>query len=205
MNMFQMKATTVSTTNASNITTNKATVGGNVTDQGGVKIYEKGVYWGTSSNLVSSGKKISSTVSGTGAFSFDLTGLSHDTKYFICAFASNDMGTSYGDVLSFYTDEEESEKPTVTTGSISSITHVSAICSGNVTSAGTSNVTERGICWDKSDYPKTSDYKVVSGSGTGSFTGKLTGLKPDTRYRVRAYATNNEGTTYGEQKLFRTE
>ena len=205
MNLFQMKAPTVSTTNASNITTNKATVGGNVTDQGGVKIFEKGVYWGTSSNPVGSGEKIYSTVSGTGAFYFDLSGLTQDTKYYLCAFASNDMGTGYGDVLSFYTDEEESEKPTVTTGSISSITHVSAICGGNVTAAGTSNVTERGICWDTSDYPKTSDYKVVSGSGTGSFTGKLTGLKPDTRYRVRAYATNNEGTTYGEQKLFRTE
>lgn len=207
MDLSEVKAPTVSTTKASNISTNKATVGGNVIDQGGLKISEKGVYWGISSNPVGSGKKISSTVSGTGEFYFNLSGLTQDTKYYIRAYAINDMGTGYGDVDSFYTDEEEeeSEKPTVTTGNISSITNVSAICGGNVTAAGTSNVTERGICWDTSDYPRTSDYKVVSGSGTGSFTGKLTGLRPDTRYHVRAYATNNEGTAYGKEILFRTE
>ncbi|NLA15152.1 MAG: M23 family metallopeptidase, partial [Bacteroidales bacterium] len=123
MNLSQnAKAPTVSTLAPSNITTDKATVGGNVTDDGGLKLSEKGIYWSTSSNPISSGRKVSSTSAGTGVYSFNLTGLSQDTRYYVCAFATNTMGTSYGNVMSFYT-EEESYKPSVTTGSISNITH----------------------------------------------------------------------------------
>lgn len=42
------------------------------------------------------------------------------------------------------------------------------------------------------------------GSGTGTFTSMLTGLEPGTNYYVRAYASNMEGTAYGNQRSFRT-
>ena len=94
--------------------------------------------------------------------------------------------------------------PTVTTTPVTNITQNSANSGGNVTSSGGATVTERGVCYSTSQNPTTSSTCVSSGSGTGSFTSNLTGLSPSTTYYVRAYATNSQGTGYGEQKSFTT-
>jgi Leucine-rich repeat (LRR) protein len=94
--------------------------------------------------------------------------------------------------------------PTVTTISVSSITSNSAVCGGNVTSDGGSTVTARGVCWSTSSNPTTSNSKTTDGSGTGGFTSSITGLNPSTTYYIRAYATNNNGTSYGSNVSFTT-
>jgi hypothetical protein len=43
------------------------------------------------------------------------------------------------------------------------------------------------------------------GAGTGSFVSNITDLHPNTSYYVRAYATNSQGTWYGELRSFTTE
>ena len=72
-----------------------------------------------------------------------------------------------------------------------------------VTSDGGSTVTKRGVCWSTSRNPTVSNY-TTNGSGTGTFTSYITGLKKSTRYYVRAYATNANGTSYGNQQIFTT-
>jgi hypothetical protein len=59
-------------------------------------------------------------------------------------------------------------------------------------------VTERGFCWKQSGYdsPTVLDNKFVAGSGVGNFSGTIKGLTPNTTYSVRAYATNEAGTSY---------
>ncbi|MCR4825622.1 MAG: C10 family peptidase, partial [Bacteroidales bacterium] len=94
--------------------------------------------------------------------------------------------------------------PTVTTDNVTNIGTNSASCGGNVTNDGYGTVTARGICWSTSPNPTISGYHTSNGSGTGSFTGNLSGLKPNTTYYVRAYATNSAGTGYGTQKTFTT-
>jgi len=94
--------------------------------------------------------------------------------------------------------------PTVTTTDISNITDTTADGGGNVTSEGTSPVTMRGVCWSTSENPTIADDKTEDGSGIGIFTSELTGLIAETTYYVRAYATNEVGTSYGEQKSFET-
>ena len=94
--------------------------------------------------------------------------------------------------------------PTVTTSSISNVTASSASGGGNVTADGGAAVTERGICYSTSQNPTIANSKVVSGSGTGSFTANITGLTAGTTYYVRAYATNSVGTAYGSQVSFTT-
>lgn len=94
--------------------------------------------------------------------------------------------------------------PTVTTGSASSISYSAAQVSGTVTDAGGTSVTERGIVWSTSPSPTTSSSKVVVGSGTGTFSGSLTGLDSWTTYYARAYATNSNGTSYGAEITFKT-
>jgi len=100
--------------------------------------------------------------------------------------------------------EEEPVIPTVSTNSISDITLISATAGGNVTSDGGASVTARGVCWSTVQNPTTADSKTSNGTGTGSFTCSLTGLTPGTQYYIRAYATNEAGTAYGNQQSFTT-
>ncbi|NOU20118.1 MAG: T9SS type A sorting domain-containing protein [Bacteroidales bacterium] len=94
--------------------------------------------------------------------------------------------------------------PTVTTTAASSITSSSATSGGNVTADGGATVTERGICYATTANPTTANSKVVTGSGTGTFTSNMTGLAANTLYYVRAYAINANGTAYGTQVSFTT-
>jgi FKBP-type peptidyl-prolyl cis-trans isomerase 2 len=92
----------------------------------------------------------------------------------------------------------------VTTSTVSSITQTTATCGGNVTDDGGAEVTGKGVCWNISENPTTSNSKTSDGTGIGTFTSNLTSLTPATKYYVRAYATNSEGTGYGSQVNFTT-
>ena len=62
----------------------------------------------------------------------------------------------------------------------------------------------RGVCWNTSGNPTTSNGNTPVGTGIGTFSGALTGLTPGTLYYVRAYATNSVGTAYGSEETFTT-
>lgn len=96
------------------------------------------------------------------------------------------------------------ELPTVVTIEVSEITANSAVCGGEVTNDGGSEVTERGICWSINANPTIADNHVAAGSGVGTFTASLEGLESNTTYHIRAYATNERGTAYGLEKEFTT-
>lgn len=94
--------------------------------------------------------------------------------------------------------------PTVTTGAVTNITQNSASCSGDVTSSGNAQATERGICWSLSHNPTILGSHVSSGAGFGNFTCNITGLTANATYYVRAYASNDVGTSYGNEVSFTT-
>jgi len=94
--------------------------------------------------------------------------------------------------------------PTVTTSPITNITETSATGGGIVTEQGSSSVTARGVCWSASSNPTISDAHTTDGTGIGNYTSNITGLAANTPYYVRAYATNSEGTAYGNQVSFTT-
>jgi hypothetical protein len=92
--------------------------------------------------------------------------------------------------------------PTLTTVAISEITQTSAISGGKITDNGGSEITARGVCWNTNHNPDTGSGKSTEGSGNGTFVSSISGLAPDTKYYVRAYATNSEGTAYGNELAF---
>ncbi len=98
---------------------------------------------------------------------------------------------------------EADELAVVTTSAVATTTRT-GIGTGNITNDGGSTVTSRGICWSTSVNPTTSSTVNYRGTGTGSFTGDMRGLLPSTTYHVRAFAINNKGTSYGENKTFTT-
>lgn len=92
----------------------------------------------------------------------------------------------------------------VVTLSPSAVTATSASSGGNITSAGGSLITARGVCWGTSIDPVVSGSHTTDGTGTGSYVSEITGLSPNTLYFVRAYATNSTGTAYGLNSTFTT-
>ena len=100
--------------------------------------------------------------------------------------------------------KQDAFPPTVTTGTVTNVAQTSAACGGEVTSDGNVSVIERGICWSTAHNPTTSDSHAASGMGSGSYMVNMTGLTANTTYYVRAYATNNVGTSYGNEVSFTT-
>jgi hypothetical protein len=95
--------------------------------------------------------------------------------------------------------------PIVATAAVTGITQTGAVSGGNVTSGGASAVTARGVCWGPAINPDTSGYHTTDGSGTGVFSSAMAGLSPGSTYYVRAYATNSQGTAYGDNVMFNTD
>lgn len=191
----------VTTSTVTNITQTSATSGGNVTSDGGSSVTSRGVCWSTSQNPEITGSH-SSDGAGTGSFTSPITGLAANTPYFVRAYVTNVKGTVYGNQVSFTTLQEQ--LPTLTTSGITNITQTTAKAGGNVTSQGSSAVTERGVCWSTSQNPTISNDHLASGAGTGTFTTDIGGLSPATPYYVKAYAKNTAGTAYGDQQSFTT-
>ena len=193
---------TVTTTDVTDITQNTAVSGGNVTDDGGAAVTARGVCWSKDPNPTIDNSFISNG-NGTGSFTIEISGLTSATTYYVRAYATNSEGTSYGEQKTF-TTLQYIQLPTVTTTIVTNVTSTTATSGGNVTDDGGATVTARGVCWSTSPDPTIDDNKTTDGNGTGAFTSQLTNLTHSTTYYIRAYATNSEGTSYGEQKYFST-
>ena len=188
--------TVSATATITSITGTTATGGGTISSDGGATVTTRGVVWGTTTG--SSTYSATSGI-GTGSYVSNLSGLSIATTYYVRAFATNSVGTSYGPEITFTT----LNIPTISsTTDASSITGSSAISGGTITSDGGAAVLSRGIVWGAS--AGSSTYSVTTGSGTGIFASSLTGLARSTNYFVRAFATNIAGTVYGPEINFTT-
>ena len=192
---------TVTTNTVSDIQPNTAICGGNVTSDGNGTVTARGVCWSTSNNPTIANNHTDNG-NGTGSFSSTITGLSPATTYYVRAYATNETGTAYGPSRTFTTSVA---LPTVTTANLYDIGPTSAFGGGNVTDAGGGTITARGVCWCTSgNIPTIADSHTDDGTGTGSFYSIITGVTPGTTYYIRAYATNEAGTSYGIIRTFST-
>ena len=193
----------VTTDPVTNVTATSATGGGTVTSDGGSTIVERGVCWNTSSDPTIT-DNLTNEGSGTGTFTSAITGLTENTTYSVRAYAKNSTGVGYGETISF-TTSGDGGLPAVTTSAVSDITNESAVCGGNVTSDGGAPWVAGGVCWSTSPNPDKSDSHSLDINNTGSFTSSITGLTASTKYYIRAYATNSNGTSYGSEVSFTTK
>jgi len=95
----------------------------------------------------------------------------------------------------------------IKTGSVSVITSNSAVITGEITDVSESEIIEHGHCWSTSGNPTINlDAKTELGkkNSKGKFQGQLSELIPNTKYYVKAYATNSQGTVYGNPITFTT-
>jgi len=90
--------------------------------------------------------------------------------------------------------------PTIETVAITNISETSSLSGGNILSNGYLPITAKGIVWSTSQNPTTAlSTKTNEGAGDSSFVSTLSPLIPNKLYYVRAYATNVNGTGYGNQ------
>jgi len=169
---------------------------GNIIKDGGATVTERGVCWSTTQNPTVADNKITNGT-GLGWFTGSISKLTGGTIYNIRAFATNSVGTTYSNQLTFNTF---ALKPILTTTQFSLVNSTSVTGGGIITSDGGSTVTYRGVCWDTVQTPSLRPgFTTSDGKGSGSFTSFITGLIPGTTYYFRAYAINDIKESYGPQ------
>lgn len=192
----------VTTMEPTNITTNSATCGGNVASSDGnyVFVILRGICWSTNPNPTFNDNYVE-VGNGLGTFIASMTDLTIGATYYVRAFAVTANGTFYGDEKSF---SAKNGFPTLITSVITNISEFNAIGGGDITDDGGFAVTTRGVCWSTTQNPTITDSHTVDSSGTGGFISRISGLNPSTTYYVRAYATNEYATAYGDEMSFVT-
>ena len=195
-------APSVSTIGYTKLSATSAELSGQVLDDNGEVITERGFVWvkGTSTPTTSSSKQ---SVEGTvGDYTATITDLEPNQIYSFRAYAINSKGTAYGDVMQLQIDVT---LPTVTTNEVTGITNTTATSGGVITSDGGGEILAKGVVWSMRQNPTLESSNMTNeGEGTDAFTSRLTDLRQGLTYYVRAYATNVMGTTYGEEKQFTT-
>ena len=190
---------TITTTASTNIEYTTVSVGGQITSDGGTAVTQRGICYSTNPNPSINEMNIN-VGAGMGTYTVTINNLIPNTTYYAKAYASSLAGTAYGNEISFTT--LALTIPQIATFNIAGIGGTSANSGGNVTNSGGSIVTARGLCWSTNANPTISDSLSLNGSGLGTFTTVLNGLTMNTTYYVRAYATNAQGTGYGNELSF---
>jgi uncharacterized protein (TIGR02145 family) len=189
------------TESATDITINSATLGGDITSDGGAAVTVRGVCWGEDDNPTIEGDHMEAGT-GIGIFTCPVEGLDPNTIYHVRAYARNSVGIAYGNEVVFAT---AIAAPVITTAQVSAITATSAVSGGVISYDGGAQITESGICWSTTPQPDLDDSFVLNSSGASTFSSTLTNLSSGTRYYVRAYVKNSEWTVYGGPMTFITK
>ena len=195
-------APTVSTTGATNIFSNSATLNGTLDGLGTSSSADVWFEWGTTTNYGSSTSRI--VRSTTGAFSSTLTGLSASTTYYYRAVAESSAGRSYGNSSAFTTPSSgQVNLPSVSTSSATSITNNSAFLNGSLDNLGNASTVD---VWF--EYGTTTSFgnstSRITRNYTGSFNTNISNLVANTIYYFRTVASNSAGTVYGSTYNFIT-
>lgn len=105
-------------------------------------------------------------------------------------------------------DEKPDKTPVVKTHEVSTILVRTAVCGGEVSANGSSDIIASGIVISDAPAPAITKFGAAIWTDTtksNTFSFEVKKLRPNTEYFVRAYATNDEGTTYGDEKVFTTK
>ena len=194
---------TLNTLAATNVKTTTATLNGEILTDGSPKYSERGFVYSESSmpTLSSCIQKITSTLTDSKTYSATVAGLTKGKTYYVRAYAVNAGKEAYSTNEVSFTPADV--LPQVTTQAVTDISRTNgrATFHGTIVDAGEPEYTERGFVYATTHNPMIdSDTKVVAtGKGTGDFVANATGLVVGNTYYVRAYATNTQGTAYGEE------
>ena len=194
---------TLNTLPATKVKTTSAILNAEILTNGSPKYSERGFVYSLSSmpTIENSIAKITSILTDSTKYYATLAGLTKDQTYYVRAYAINSGKEAYStNEVSFTTS---SALPQVSTQEVTNIARGEgrATFIGNIMDEGDPSYTERGFVYDTTHNPMIdSDTKLVAlGKGVGEFSANAQNLEVGKIYFVRAYATNEQGTAYGEE------
>lgn len=94
---------TLTTTVVSSPSTTGANSGGNISSEGSAPVTARGVVWDAAANPTINLTTKTSNGTGSGSFASVITGLLPNTTYHVRAYATNSVGTAYGNDVTFTT------------------------------------------------------------------------------------------------------
>lgn len=201
-----LKAPTVTTGEATNITNTTARLSGTVTGSPAPVVT---LFWGTTDGgQVPDSWDFSGTAGG--AFVLNVYDLEPGLTYYFNARAANTAGTVWAGTKDFITSDQY---PTVTTGVAEGIIDIGATLMGEITSVGAGdNCTAYGFVWKTESFPNPGDaapsleggWQTETSTPAGPIDHTVTGLAPGTPYYYRAAARNSVGWAYGDEQSFTT-
>ncbi|MEM6766798.1 MAG: M43 family zinc metalloprotease [Bacteroidota bacterium] len=180
-----------------------ATLGAEITSNGGRDLSEYGIVWSTSPDPAiddaNDTKLIQASEDFVGVFTLAATSLpSGDTVYFK-GYAINEIGTAYTNDTFFLISSEVSI-PFLNTLTYSIQSGNSVITEANLVNDGGATISEKGFVWDTLANPTIGGQALgqapVSGTDIGTFSTTLSQLPTDKMIFLRGYATNSVGTGY---------
>ncbi len=202
------KKASVETLDAENIRTTSATLYAKIIDDGKPSYTERGFVYNTDMNPTIDNCIEKTIVHKTSdsTYSCSIDNLTLGKIYYVRAYAINNIGIAYGDEIEFTTVEAI---PQVTTQEATDvdIANGTATLHGTVTDIGDPAYTERGFVWSTQHAPTIYDNKIVANGAAieGKYSLYTTMLPQWKPCYIRAYATNNAGTVYGEEIMSQPE
>ena len=162
-------------------------------------VVEQGLCWEITPKPTTANKKIVVTL-GTGTFPANLTNLNPNQTYYVRPYAKLNSGLiMYGDERKFKT--VYASPPIIVSTLLFSKTY-SSVSSRTVVTEEGDTINAKGFCYSTTSSPTISNSKTLDGFGPDAFTTIILDLKPNVRYYLRSYATNELGTSYGIEQSF---
>jgi len=168
----------------------------------GNKITQRGFIYGLDPQpTLENGNEIPDTEVGVGEYSLTIEGLVHNTRYYFRPYASNSLGTSYGEQVDTLTNVGIGGVFTLRPDSIRAS---AARVRGEIDNIGEGDIIAMGIYLSEKNNISVVDTIYSTSSPTEAkvgtiFTCQLSGLTPSTSYYVQAFVTNSYGETVGER------
>jgi len=187
------------------------TVEAQIIDVGTSAVSKAGFCWSTTNQtptIDDENKDLTSQLAnGNTTFSASLSDLTPGATYYIRAYATNEQGTSYSEVFTFTT--ATAKAPTLSAITQKEASNFSVTVEAQIIDAGTSAVSKAGFCWSTTNQTPTiddenKDLTSQLANGNTTFSASLSDLTPGATYYIRAYATNEQGTSYSEVFTFTT-
>ena len=208
--VFSPIAPIVTTIAPFSITKTTAMGGGNVISDGSSPVKVSGIVWGTTASpTIALSTKTTNGWASPGNWTSNISGLTNNKTYHVRAYATNNIGTSYGNDMVFTTIADLSANviPTVISPT-STTTSNSTLFRANITSLGVpATISAHGICYNTTGNPTLSNAFCTASTSpqtTGQYALEISGIPPSSTYKFVGYATNATGTGYTPEGTFTT-
>lgn len=199
-NMKEISLPTLDKVSVTDIGKSRASLSSRLLANGNGTVSDCGFCYSTSPNPTVADMKISYGVTD-GKFGKTINDLTENTTYYVRAYAINEIGVGYSEEVSFKTLEVTI--PVLSAVTIGVVSNTSFEAKANVTSKGNGTLTDAGFVYSTEAYPTVESGKISCGK-VESLNATISNLQPETKYYIRAYASNEKGVAYGEEKTVTT-